>query len=600
MAKHYSGRRTLVNAVLATIASMLLGASALAAPSATDRMAQVERELSGPVSFEGEPGWTLRERMQHYGVPGLSLAIIDDGRIVATRTYGLADRERDAAVTPDTLFQAASVSKPVAAFVAMRMAERGEISLDSPINTQLKRWQLPGNDFTAEHPVTLAQLLSHTGGTTVHGFQGYENGLPLPGLVDILEGREPANSAAVRVDFGPGSAWRYSGGGYTVAQMAMEDVSGLPFDRLARRELLAPIGMHASSLTFPPSASQRKHTAAGVMPDGADVPGRYKVHPESAAAGLWTTAPELARFAIEVQRAVAGDSELLSKASAERMLTEVRDGYALGFGLSVVGGEPWFGHNGWNDGFNTLMVADRKGHGLALMINANQPEFLEEIRRAVGHAYGWPGYRRYQRQAPAEADLVALPGRYQYNEEQIIVVERRGDGLTFSYGGEVPVPLVAVGDGNFVRSDREGRLRADAKHELGPGLSLVLDDGSSHHYLRLADDHLALREQVYAGRMETALPAYRALAASGGIVGSERYLNFQGYRLVSQERYAEAVAVFELVTRLFPESANAWDSLGEGLGRAGRRDDARRAYRRALELDPGMDTAKAALEDLRE
>jgi tetratricopeptide (TPR) repeat protein len=151
-----------------------------------------------------------------------------------------------------------------------------------------------------------------------------------------------------------------------------------------------------------------------------------------------------------------------------------------------------------------------------------------------------------------------------------------------------------------VRSDREGRLRADAKHAQGPGLSLVLDGGDSRHYPRLADDQPALREQVYAGQVDAALPGYQALVASGGIVGSERYLNFQGYRLVEQERHAQAVAVFDLVTRLFPESANAWDSLGDGLGRAGRRDESRQAYRRALDLDPEMATAKAALEDLRE
>ncbi|MCB1614267.1 MAG: beta-lactamase family protein, partial [Xanthomonadales bacterium] len=208
----------------------------LAGPGQADEAsdAQIERVIHGlrpPVSFVGDPGWSLAERMSHYGVPGVAITVIDQSGIAWTRVYGLADRDSGAAVQENTLFQAGSVSKPVAAFGAMRMVEDGRLSLDQPVNDRLASWKIPDNEFTERVPVTLSHLLSHTGGLTVHGFAGYPAGASVPSMLQILEGQAPANSAAIRVDLLPGSRWRYSGGGYTVAQLLMTEVSGQPFPK---------------------------------------------------------------------------------------------------------------------------------------------------------------------------------------------------------------------------------------------------------------------------------------------------------------------------------------------------------------------------------
>lgn len=559
------------------------------------RLVQLEQGLRGPVHFQGDATWTLEERLRHYGVPGIAFAIIEDGRVIATRTYGLADRSTGAKVTPDTLFQAASVSKPVTAFGAMRMVERGELALDRPVNEQLRRWKVPDNEFTASAPVTLAQLLSHTAGLTVHGFGGYAKGQPVPGLVAILDGAPPANSAPVRVDQVPGSAWRYSGGGYTVAEVLMADVAKREFPSLMYQQVLGPIRMRDSRFGAPVTQAR---TAAGVLPDGTDVPGRYKIHPESAAAALWSTPTDLAHFLIEVQRALRGESRLLTAASAETMLREVRDGYSLGFGLTRVGDTQWFGHDGWNDGFNTHMVGNRDGQGLVAMINANQPALLHELRRAVAAEFGWPGYTELVREATSPEALAALPGRYRYNEEQFIRISRDGEALSFAYGGETPTPLHAIGGGRFVRADNDNALSFLIREGRAEEIRFASGGSAAGEYRRLADDELAPRERLYAHQGDAALVAYREVAAKGGIVGSEAYLNLQGYRLLGQKQHEAAVQVFALVTALHPDSANAWDSLAEAQRAVGNLGAARAAYRRVLQIDPAAPAALAALKEL--
>src|SRR6218665_3104152 len=216
---------------------------AAAAPASVpdDQEARIARVLAGlrpPVSFAGDATWTLQERMQHYGVPGLTVTVIEGNGLAWTRVYGLADREAGLPGKPDTLFQAAPVSKPVAAFGALTLVQAGRLSLDKPVNPQLKSWRIPENSLTEQAPVTLAHLLSHTGGLTVHGFGGYASQAPLPDLRAVLEGKPPANSAAVRVDQLPGQAFRYSGGGYTVAQLLMSEAAGRPFAQLMQHNLL--------------------------------------------------------------------------------------------------------------------------------------------------------------------------------------------------------------------------------------------------------------------------------------------------------------------------------------------------------------------------
>ncbi len=181
--------------------------------------------------------------MQKRRIPGLSLAIIQDGKIVKATGYGMTEKGGDAPVTTSTLFQAGSISKSVAGLGALRLVEQGKLTLDEDVNTRLVTWKVPENAFTKEKKVTLRGLLSHTAGLTVHGFPGYATDEPVPTIVQVLDGAKPANTRPIRVDVPPGSKWRYSGGGYTVMQQMIIDVTGKPFPPFMQESVLGPLGM---------------------------------------------------------------------------------------------------------------------------------------------------------------------------------------------------------------------------------------------------------------------------------------------------------------------------------------------------------------------
>lgn len=583
--------------------ALALCSAAGAAPAPDDAEARIARVIDGlrpAVGFVGDKPWTLAERMQHHGVPGVAITVIDRHGIAWTRAYGQADRARGTPVRPDTLFQAASISKPVAAFGALTLVRDGRLALQAPVNARLKAWRIPENEFTRQAPVTLEQLLSHTGGLTVHGFAGYAAGVAVPGVVAVLDGTPPANSAAVRVDQPPGKAFRYSGGGYTVAQLLMTEAAGQPFETVMQQRVLKPLGMVDSHFRQPLPASLAARAAAGVSADGRAVPGGHHVYPELAAAGLWTTSQDLARFAIGVQQALAGKSTLMSAAQARDMLTGRAGGdYGLGFGLPQEGGEPFFAHSGWNEGFSSMLIAgERRGQGVVILTNGNRPALNDELRRAVALEYGWPGAALRER-APMPVDaLTRAPGRYRANGEQVVQVVRDGEQLFLEPLGEPRSELVPVPGGGFLQREHALARRFEPGADGRWALRVDRPRGAPLLLQRLADDERAPRERLLAGDTDAALAAYRALRDQGDDAGREAYLNAQAYVLARHGNAAASLAFARLNTRLYPDSPNAWDSLGELALRQQDRPTAREAYRRALALRPELASAKAALADL--
>jgi CubicO group peptidase (beta-lactamase class C family) len=336
----------------------------------------------------------ITSRMTEHHITGLSLAIIQDGKIACVKGYGFTDKSEKSPVTPATLFQAGSVSKPVAAFAALCLVEKGRLSLDADVNRQLRAWKIPENEFTKDNKVTLRTILSHSAGLTVHGFPGYAVDAPIPTLVQVLDGAKPANTAAIRVDTVPGSQWRYSGGGYTVMQQMIIDVTGKPFPEFMRDTVLQPLGMTNSTYEQPLPQNRASLAAAGYIANGNAVRGRYHVYPEMAAAGLWTTASDLARFAIAIQQArAAGDSHLpLSQSVTRQMLTDQKNGDGLGVFLQGHGKSLRFFHNGRDDGFDALMIAcAESGQGAVILINANDDSnSITDIAKAIAKQYAWP------------------------------------------------------------------------------------------------------------------------------------------------------------------------------------------------------------------
>jgi CubicO group peptidase (beta-lactamase class C family) len=468
----------------------LLCCAALAAPLAAQsapardslapaaRAARIEADLRAPVQVRGRPvaRATLAERMRELGVPAVSVAVVDGGRLAWARAYGMADVAAGRRATTSTRFQAASISKPVAATAALQLVAEGKLALDADVNAALRSWQVPASPASGGRPVTLRGLLTHTAGLTVHGFPGYASGTATPTVVQILNGEAPANTGAVRIDTLPGGIWRYSGGGMTVMQLLMSDVTGQPFHELMAERVLEPAAMRSSTYEQPLPIHLLEDAATGYRRGTTSIDGRFHTYPEQAAAGLWTTPSDLARWIVAVQRSLNGEgtSTLLPKTLATAMVTPGLGGWGLGPGIQGTGDTARFVHGGANEGFRASLAGwVRGGRGVVVMTNSDMGGGLAaDVIAAVAREYGWPGYetREIVPVSVAADRLAEYAGRYTMpgaTAPAVIVV--RDGGLWITLPGDSPRELVPVGEDRFTalpggatRFERDGDGRVGA------------------------------------------------------------------------------------------------------------------------------------------
>ncbi len=386
----------------------------------TDHVGQVTTGLRAAWQVEGRPlvKWNLKERMAHYLVPGVSIAVVDSGRIVWAQGFGVKQVGTMDSVTATTLFQAASISKPVTATATLHLVDQGALTLDENVNTYLKSWKVPDNQFTAREKVTLRRIMSHSAGLSVHGFPGYLVTDTLPTVVQVLDGARPrANTEPVRVVALPGSKWSYSGGGTTMMQLLLTDVTGKAFPALMREFVLGPARMTSSTYEQPLPAGRAAEAASGHLNDGSMIPGHWHVYPEMGPAGLWTTPTDLLKWALEIAATRAGRStKFFSQAMATQMLTVVKAPTGLGPFLEGAGRGFRFGHGGDNAGFHAdLVYFPETGQGAAIMANGDRgQDLITEIKLAIGAEYGWPdvGPKTVVVAAVDSAQLARLAGNY--------------------------------------------------------------------------------------------------------------------------------------------------------------------------------------------
>ena len=422
----------------------------------------------------------IKTQMARHQIRGLSLAIINGGKIEVTRAYGVVDETSHAPVTPTTLFQAGSISKPVSALGALRLVEAGKLSLDEDVNGKLTSWKVPENRFTATEKVTLRRLLSHNAGVTVHGFPGYDVSVGMPTLVQVLNGTPPANTPPIRVDTTPGAIWRYSGGGFTIMQQMMIDLTGQPFPRYMQQTVLAPIGMTNSSFEQPQPPARAALTAAGFYANRTPVSGRWHLYPEMAAAGLWTTPTDLAKFAIEIQETLAGRGHgVISPAMARQYVTEQKGGSGLGIGVGPAKRGTRFSHGGRDEGFDALLTAfSETGQGLAVMINANDnSRLMGSIEAFVARLWEWP-IEMGPAATPAATSAVPIArtqlarygGYYEAAENSMmaLVPNPNGSGVQVLVDGLPDEDLLAMDSTHFGSSARafDVRFAVDARGEV--------------------------------------------------------------------------------------------------------------------------------------
>jgi len=474
-----------------------------------DRIQRVIEGLRPAIVIEGQPAATfgLRERMRAYQVPGVSIAVIDNGEIAWAYGYGVREAGTADPVTAETQFQAASVSKSIAAVVVLRLAERGEVDLDEDVNRRLRTWELPANRNTAKRKVTPRLILSHRAGLTDRaGFRGSGWDDPLPALSEVLETGE-WTPAPIRVGAVPDTRFQYSGGGYGVLQLLMEDVSGKRFPSLARELVFDPLEMTSSSFDQAITPERLNRAAVGHGLDGESLPHRWRRFAVTSAAGLWTTPSDLARFLIAVQAAKAGvPGSILARDTVVDMLSvqgahDERDARAIammeaipetpppsrGLGVGLIGSPPGrIFHTGMNPGYQCEIQGYVDcGRGAVVMTNgARGWRLVREILWSIAREYEWADYDYVPETRRAvtlsDDELERFVGRYRVSRSQsdewTLVVVREG--------GQISARL--RDSGNRVRLHPES---ANSCFILPDGMRLRFVEDDEGVFAKVVSDH---------------------------------------------------------------------------------------------------------------
>ncbi|MGK0414696.1 MAG: CubicO group peptidase (beta-lactamase class C family) [Polaribacter sp.] len=415
----------------------------------------IENGLIKNIQIKGDSiqEFNILDRMEFYKVPGVSIAVVEKGKIKWAKGYGYANTKTGTKVGVNTLFQAGSISKPLAALSALKLFENDSLELNKDVNYYLKDWQIPESKFTKTEKVTLEKLLTHTAGMTVHGFPGYQQTDEFPEIIDVLNGN--GNTAKILVDTIPGSIWRYSGGGYTVMEKVVEDVSGFSLDEYMSKNILLPIGMKNSTYQQPIAKEWQNNISAAYDGNGKLIKGLWNNYPEQAAAGLWTTASDLALYCIEIQDIMQGKKDgVLTKKTVDKMLTKHKNDWGLGPSLQNEKDSLIFGHGGKNAGFtNDMKAYAYQGNAVVIMTNAdNGGKLISEIKNAVSKYYNWDiSIQKVVEVIIISSDiLIKYVGKYQLENRNIIIDFQIVENQLCAKGPNRSFQFVAMSNSKFI------------------------------------------------------------------------------------------------------------------------------------------------------
>ncbi len=405
-----------------------------------ERINKVENFLSPAVVYgDTVTRGNIEQRMKETNTKGLSIAVISNYKIEWAKGYGWADVEEKRKVTTATRFQAASISKSLNSLGVMKLVEKGKLDPEADINNYLRNWKFPYDSVSKNKKINTYQLLSHTAGLGIHGFPGYGVTDTLPTLLQVLDGKNPANTKAVRSQFEPGKRFQYSGGGTSISQLIVTNITGRDYAAYMQAEVLTPLGMTNSSYLQPPAKGAA--LATGYYGNGEPVSGKYHIYPEQAAAGLWTTPTDLAKYIIECQLAYEGRSKkVLSPALMKKRMTAYLDSaFALGVFIENRGGISYFNHNGGNEAFVCTYYGSLEGgNAVVIMENGENFSLIAEVLNSVAQVYNWKGFYN-----PTFKKLVTVPadtlrqytGNYKLGTDTLMV-KFMGNDLVLQQNGQ--------------------------------------------------------------------------------------------------------------------------------------------------------------------
>jgi CubicO group peptidase (beta-lactamase class C family) len=507
-----------------------------------EQIKQVENNVCGRVIIEGE-SQNIIDRMAFYKVKGLSIAVVHNYKIVWAKGYGWADEKEWRQVTTETLFEPGSISKSLNAVGVMKLVQDKKLDLNTDINTYLKSWKFPYDSVSNNKKITIAQLLSHTAGLTVHGFPGYDRDAKIPAVTELLDGKQPANTPAVRSFIEPGKKFQYSGGGTTITQLIISDVTGQAYDKFMYENILKPIGMPNSSYSQPPPDDKLKVCATGYYQNGIEVNNKFHVYPEQAAAGLWMTPTDLCNYIIETQLAYEGRSaKVLNQEMTRLRLTPyLNPSSAFGAFIEERRLDPkqkestlYFQHNAGNEGFcgTSYGSLDGKGNGVAIFTNITNTPLLFELLNSVARVYKWkdfPEMPPIRKEVKLDEKIVEkYLGVYQVIPNTFAHLLKK-DGGYYLYADNNYYKMYFTSDTSYFNK------------ELPNEKYFLFDkDRNVKGYVRFMD-----------GKWQA---PHMRLSNPDTLRGSEEFFNSVGWNLIENKKYDEALRFLKRASELYPGS----------------------------------------------
>ena len=574
-----------------------------------DRIHQVENNLIPFVPVKGFKGWNILDRMKYYKVPGVSIAVIKDYKIDWAKGYGLADTSQKKPVTTETMFSAGSISKFLMAVTALKMVEDGQIDLEKPINNYLTSWKIAENDLTKKTPITLRMLLSHSAGTSQSSYFGFTPNQLLPTIVEVLSGAKISETRPVVVNSEPNKEFRYSGGGSMIAQLALMDVSKQSFSNLTQKILFDKLGMKNSTFEQPLPMKFKKQSSWAYS-SASWFKGMPYVYPQQAAAGLYTTPTDLAKFFIDIQNSYIGKGKILSQSMTKKMLTSqqnVSDGSykeQMGIGPFLIqrtdNTDPngvYFEFTGVNAGFLAYgMASITGGNGVIIMLNSGDDVngLGKELRRAVAKVYNWTNFLPEEIQPInlTDIELDKAIGRYRMAADEVVYLKKEKNYWVENINEGANIYCFPIAKDTLIFTDYniKGFFKRNEKGEVIALQNIYQDKPMP----KMKDDEFSPSEYLRMKKYEEAKKAF------GEMKMNEYQITYLSYNLLNKKplNMKAVKTILDLAVEQHPNSSIVYSRLGDYYLKINDKLNAIKSFQKALSLDPTDQQTKDNLNNL--
>jgi len=571
---------------------------------------QVENGLMTVNVFEGETTYSLLERMKFYNVPGISITVIKDYRILWTKQYGVADGELNNPVTDLTLFNVGSLSKGMASLTALSLVQKGKLDLNENVNERLISWKIPKNKFSQNTIISPKLLMNHSSGAMHHYGVNYTRD-NFPTITQLLNGEAPAREKPTIIDRAPGTEFLYSNPGFAILQQLVEDITQNPFHKTAKENVFDVLEMNNSTFEQPLPIERKKFASAGHRSNSIPIPVKRYYYPNTAAGGLWTTSSDFAKYVIELQKSFHGESnKVISQEIAREMLkTHISQTYGLGVFIRKIGNETYFSHMGDNAGFFAGFISHiSDGYGVVVFTNSKtSPELIREINKSVAKNYNWVDFlpKKIKTVPISKNEILQFSGSYKVDSDNAIeIILKDGELILSNMNNE---KLFHIGNNIFMIERRQGEIKfiKDANDHIA--VYAFADEigrlpKNKIRAIKMKPGEKLPVQHLNDGEFDEAIKQYRSIFKTNPKDNSvtENRFNRLGYQLMGKNKLQQALCVFKLNIEFYPNSSNAHDSYGEALAKEGKIEEALKSYQKALQLNPNAQNAKDMISKLKQ